>query len=513
MKNSGRNPLLFMCFLFFSSSAFSQEGPPADDAARSEVQTASSADVEARPEEREGPPADVAEAPPRDAVGSGKAVFTLRECLQKAVAESDKIKVSDIEADVRENERKSMRGHYFPKIVLDGKIIKFNDSVNLDVDMSFLNVLLQDFTSFMSTETLTQLAAFQQKGLKIKVRDDFMYEGGVTVAQPLGQLFSIYSGERARQALVEAAQKEGVSVRRKVELDVVKAYVGLVAAVNMQKTIEAALVQLDSMEKQVEAYLNAELVERNALLKVQVAKAEYQKSLFSAQKGSDLARAALNMLMGRPLEAPLEPSVESVVLDFEGSDADASLSALQKKAVAERPELDVARASIKAARYAKNAAIGKMIPELNLIFRYHNTQGTGQMQPENEYFGGLVMTWNIWDWGVDYYEMRAAKSRREKAEAKTAEAEKMIRLEVQSKWLDLKEARKSTAVSQKQADLAEENLRIVKMRYDVTEATTTELLEAQTLQLKAANDLIIAKVNVDAALYSLAVAGGLDLLN
>ena len=442
-----------------------------------------------------------------------KTVFTLRECLEKAVSESDAIKAADIEVEIRENQHKSMRGHYFPVVTLDGKVIKFNDAINLDVDLSFLSVLLQDFAPMLSTETLTQLAAFQEQGLKIKVRDDFVYEGGVTVAQPLGQLFSIYSGERARKVLVEAAVKEGISVRRKVELDVVKAYVGLVAAVEIQKTVEAALVQIEAVEKQVDAYLKAELVEQNALLKVQVESASYQKKLFSAQKGADLARASLNLMMGRSLDAPLEPSLDGVVLAVKDMDPDASLADRQTRAVSRRPELAGARASVKAAEYGKKAAIGKLIPELNAVFRYHNTQGTGQMQPENEYFGGLVLTWNIWDWGVNYYEMRAAESLHKKAASKTEEAEDMIRLEVRSKWLDLQEARKSVAVSQKQMAQAEENLRIVKMRYDVTEATTTELLDAQTLQLKASNELIIAKVNVDAALYSLAVAGGLDLLN
>ena len=442
-----------------------------------------------------------------------RSVFTLRDCLRLAVAESEKIKASDIEVTIRENERKSMRGHYFPLVTLEGKVVKFNSAVDLNVDMSFLNVLLQDFVSFMTPETLQQLAAFQEQGLKIKVRDDFVYEGGVTVAQPLGQLYTIYAAERAKKALVDAAKAEGISVRRKVELDVVKAYVGLVAAVNIETTIESAIVQLDSTERQVEQYLNAELVERNALLMVQVAKAGYQKKLFSARKGADLARASLNMLMGRPLASPLEPSLEGVVLSLKDANPEEPLTMQQKAAVANRPELTGARFSAKAADYGKKAAIGKMIPELNLVFKYHNTQGTGEMQPENEYFGGLILSWNIWDWGVDYYAMRAAEAVQEKAATEIADAEDMIRLDVESKWLDLKEARESVAVSEKQAELADENLRIVKMRYDVTEATTTELLEAQTVQLKAENELTIAKVKVDAALYALAVSRGIDLLH
>ena len=443
---------------------------------------------------------------------SGKTVFTLHDCLKKAVAESNKIKVSDLEVEIRENERKSMRGHYFPLVTLEGKAVRFNDRVDLDVDISFLSVLLQDFSALLSPETLTQLGQFQEQGLKIKVRDDFVYEGGVTVAQPLVQLYTIHAAERARNALVEAAKAEGISVRRKVEVDVVKAYIGLVAAINIQKTIETAIVQLTALETQTEQYVNAELVERNALLKVQVAKAEYEKKLSSAQKGADLARASLNMLMGRPLSAPLAPSLEGVSLSMSNVNPDDPLVIQQKDAVAGRPELAGARFGSEAADYGRKAAIGKMFPDLNLVFKYHNTQGTGAMQPENEYFGGILFSWNILDWGVDYYAMQAAKSKLHKVNAQLSDAEDMVKLDVESKWLDLKEARQTVAVSEKQSELAKENLRIEKMRYAATEATTSDLLEAQTVQIKAENELIIARVRVDAALYALAVARGIDLL-
>lgn len=440
-----------------------------------------------------------------------KNVFTLTSCLKQAVEKSKEITVSEMETKIQGDKHKSMRGNYFPKVMVDGRIVKFDDAVNLEVDLSFLNVLLQDIMPMLTPETLSALGAMQEEGMLLKVRDDLVYEAGVTVAQPLLQLYRISAGERAQKALVAAAQKEGISVRHKVELQVVKAYVGLVAAANMEKTIDAALIQLAATEKQVQKYLDAELVERNALLKVQVARAEYQKNLFSAQKSADMARAALNMLMGRSLDSPLEPSVTPLVLESK-RDVTASLSAQQQKAIINRPELRGARDMVEAARYGQKAAAGKMIPELNLVFRYHNTQGTGQMQPENELFGGLIFSWNLWDWGVDYYAMQAAKSRHRKVETQVTQAEDMIRLDVQSKWLDLQEAQKTVEVSKRQSALAEENLRIVKMRYDATEATTTELLEAQTLQLKAANDLIINRVNVDAALYSLRIARGQDLL-
>ena len=436
--------------------------------------------------------------------------MSLQQCLNVAVDNSKQVKISEHEEDIRENRRKSIRGHYLPVVRVDGKVLKFNDRVDLKVDLSFLGQLLGDFEIFLSDEAKLALAGITKDGINLNVREDLVYEGGVTVAQPLGQLFTIFSGERAASALTDAARADTVSARRKLELDVVKAYIGLVAATSMENTIEAALRQLDAMETQVEGYLKAELVERNALLKVQVARAEYQRNLFAAQKGANIARAALNMYMGRPMETPLEPDANDV--DIVTVDKGVSLADQETQALKLRPELVSARHSRRAAHFGTWASIGKMLPELNLIFRYHNTQGTGSMQPENEYFGGLMLSWNIWEWGASYYDMRSSEAVEAKAEAAIDAGEDMIRLEVRSKWVELEESRNNLQVANKQVEQSEENLRIVQLRFDATEATTTELLEAQTLLLKSQNDRIIAEVKIRAATYALAVARGRDLV-
>jgi len=436
---------------------------------------------------------------------------TLQQCLSTAVTHNKQLKVSEFEVDIRENKRKSIRGHYLPVIQVDGKVIKFNDRVDLKVDLSFLGTLLADFEMFLSDEAKASLGVITQEGIKLNVREDLVYEGGVTVAQPLGSCLPVFSGERAAHSLTESARADTISARRKLELDVVRAYIGLVAATSIEDTVEAALRQLDAMETQVEGYLKAELVERNALLKVQVAKAEYQRNLFAAQKGADIARAALNMYMGRSLDAPLEPDAEDLGIDVVVN-GEVDLMRQQSEALKLRPELLSARHSRKAAKFGTWASIGKMLPDLNLIFRYHNTQGTGSMQPENEYFGGLVLSWNIWEWGASYYDMRSSQALEAKTEAAIAAGEDMIRLEVRSKWLELQASEKSLVVTGMQVEQAQENLRIVQLRYDAAEATTTELLDAQTMLLKAQNEQIVAEVNQRAATYALMIARGKDLV-
>ena len=99
-----------------------------------------------------------------------------------------------------------------------------------------------------------------------------------------------------------------VGCRRQVELDVSKAFHGLVAASRLLGTTKAAIAQVDAVEAQVKAFLDHGLVESNALLKVEVQKADLQKKAFQAEKGVELATAMLNLSMGRPLATPIEPA-------------------------------------------------------------------------------------------------------------------------------------------------------------------------------------------------------------
>ncbi len=435
--------------------------------------------------------------------------MSLEQVLKAAMENSHGLKVASHEISIQENRRKSVRGHFLPVLRLDGKVIRFDSDVNIPVDLDILFTLLGDFQRFMSEETLAALAQFQQNGLQLKVRDNLVYEAGLTVAQPIGQLFKIAYAERASKHLTDAARYDALTSRRNLQMDVVAGYMGLIAATKMEETVQAALRQLAEYEKQVALLVKSEVVERNALLKVQVASSDYERKLFTTQKAKQLAVSILNMYMGRSLEAELTPD-ETEMMEVR---IDESLENRQAHAASSRPELSSARSQESAAYAGRMVAIGEMLPELNLVFTYHNMQGTGVTQPENEYFGGLVMSWNIWEWGVSYYKMRAYEATMAKAEEQITEGSDKIRLEVKSKWLELEQAQKDLVVARRQVIQAKENLRIEKLRYDAGDATTSDLLEAQTLHTQSENDCIIAQMNENKARYALLLSQGTDLLN
>lgn len=327
----------------------------------------------------------------------------------------------------------------------------------------------------------------------------------------MGQLFILRDNEIVSKALVDSARQDGVSVRRKVELAVVKAYIAPVAATEMQNALQKAMLTLKSIEQPMKGRRHGKKPGPGDLRRIRAAMADYEANLFEVWKTAGLARAELNMLMGRELDAEIEPDPYGINIQQSDPVTADSLADVQAVAVEARPEVVAARYDNTAATHSKMVTVGKMLPEVNLVARYHSLEGTGQMKSENEYFGGLVISWDVWAWGVDYRKMRTSKVMQKKAEADVEDAEDLVLLEVESMWIEMEEAQKMVAGALKHVEAAEKDLAAAAKRYDRRKVGIGALLKAQAAQIKAVNELTAAKVNVDAAGYSLAVARGQDL--
>ena len=445
----------------------------------------------------------------------GGEVLDLHTCLEQAMVNHPDLEALRQQVEMKENERKSVRGHFLPVVKVEGKVLGFDDSFSLPVDLSgvtgILDTLFESFGPLISDEVKEQVAAFKEKGLAMELRDNVVYGVSATVAQPLGQLFTVYAGHSAAKAMAEAARNDQEVLRKTIQGQVVEAYLGLLTAMRLEETVKAALAQLDAYEAQVEGYVTAELVERNALLKVRVAKADYQRKAIAAANARKLASAALNLYRGKALDTPFTPVEIQRLPRLDGMD-DLTPQQQGDKALALRPELVSARHQRDAAHWGKMAAIGKMLPDLNLIARYEYLHGAYGLQPEQEFFGGLVLSWDVWTWGSDYYHMRSYESLERKANAAIAAGEKKVRLELKAKALAMEKADQDTLVADAEEEQAAENLRIVELSYQAREATTTELLEAQTLVTKARNQQTIALHHRTRAALDLALAMGQDLL-
>jgi len=422
--------------------------------------------------------------------------LSLESCIQQAVANNKKLAAKSSAVEAARNERKSIRGNFLPVLRTEVNAFKWNDDNIYSFDMSGFESIMPPSTSIPPME--------------VTIRDDITVSSALMVIQPLTGLYQIASGYRAMEQMEQAASQNAVKTRREIEQEVTKSFFAHLVAKRMLETASAALEQVEAYEKMTENYLEAQMVEKNAILKVKAQKAEIQKGIFQAKKGVHLTRLMLNMHMGRDLSSPLDVSYDN---PEKSTDIKDDTKELQKLALANRPELRAANHQLKAARFSKQAQVGAMLPELNAVVRYENSQGMGDFTPENQVFGGLMLSWNIFEWGASYYKVKAAQAKAAQALNMIQYAQEGIKLEVEKKRLDLEESMKQFEVAKAQLEFTQESLRIEQDRYEVQESEITDLLTAQTLNLKAQNDVTIAQMQIEVALRELQLATGQDLLN
>lgn len=464
--------------------------------------------------------------------------MSLDSCIRQAKSNWSLLKAGRHESAAKAAEKDALRGNFLPKLKVDSSFMIWDQKRSmLDAEKRFgpllgqVGTVLGDLSPHIE-QNLSDAAARQAyrdlsgalqamsspQGLdalqdSLLTHKKLTWTNTLTIAQPLSQLYQIGAGYKAAEEQAKSSREDERRRSQEVELSVAQSYYGLIAALRAGETTSSAIRQIEAIEKQVQSLLGQGLVERNALMKVQVQKADLKRALFSATMNEKLARATLNMLMGRAQDSALLPEMTPGLAADDEPLLATGLDKQKDIGLAARPDLRSAGHLQQAARYGKHAAIGAMLPELSAVFLYEYKKGLGSLAgPKTQYYGGLNLTWTFWEWGAQYYKAVAARETEAKAYESVKALKDSVRLEIENKRLQLEEAREVLAVTQAALREARENLRIEQSRYDAQQTTTTDLLQAQTLAVGAENNAIVAETRFLLARLALRSALGEDLV-
>ena len=298
------------------------------------------------------------------------------------------------------------------------------------------------------------------------------------VSQPIYTFGRISSGIAAAQHGVQANEAEVSRTRLDVKMNVAEIYVTVLRAGRLIEVAEARAVSLAGHNKDVTNLFDKGLVSRNDLLAAQVAWADARQQAMQARNGLRVAHAAYNRALGRSLTEP----VMLAELQDEGGLGD--VEELTGTAMQLRPELAGLAAQTRALQEQSASLRAKKAPQISVLGGYL-FQENQQISPNGLAGAVLLMQWNPIDCGRVGNQ---AASLDEKAEAMIRlrrDAETMVALEVRQKWLDLQTARERVDVTRQATTQADENLRVVRDRYQHQVGTNTEVLDAETLRVQA----------------------------
>lgn len=292
----------------------------------------------------------------------------------------------------------------------------------------------------------------------------------------------LYTGGRIERGIdaatagLDAARLGESADAQNLKLRVADAYVSVLRASRMLKVTESHVTSLEAHARDVGNLHEQGMVAKSDLLSVRVALADANQRKLQVANGLDLARAAYNRMLGRPLDQP-------VTLDDLSPEATTPepSTALTERALARRSELTALARQIEAMRHQAAAVRGETAPQVALSGGYGYQENRYQVHP-GQWMVTLGVKWSLFDGGVVGHRASAVERQAAALTEQRDELASIIALQVRQTWLDVEETRKRLIVTQSAIAQAEENLLVARDRYANGLSTHTEVLDAETLR-------------------------------
>jgi outer membrane protein TolC len=288
-------------------------------------------------------------------------------------------------------------------------------------------------------------------------------------------------------ATLRAAQQGDALARQRVTLDVLRAYEAVHTARAYVNVSRQAREAAESYVKTIAKLLKAGVVVKSDLLSAQVHLEDVKLQQTQAENAVLQALDQLHLLLGMPLDAPLD-----VAAPVEVKPLDGSVKTYQDEAVKSNPGLAALRNQIDAAQGGIKVARSAKYPQVGLLARADWNDASLGLDARSYTLGGQL-SWQVFDGGVADSAVARAQAGRNELAAKLQQAESGISYQLADAWRKAAEAEQRVSARDLAVSQAEEAQRIVARRYENGVATIVELLAGQAQLDKARADVVAAR--------------------
>jgi outer membrane protein len=283
------------------------------------------------------------------------------------------------------------------------------------------------------------------------------------------------TGGRYRQASARERVTELQLARasQTVEFDVAAAYLDVLLARASRRVQEDAVRRAQATLDDTAARRQGGVALKEDVLRAEVQLSESREALVLAREGEFGALARLNNAMGRNAGLPLE------VIDLDAQPPlPGALADLLERAAAERPEVGLARQVVAAAQEGRQAARAEFLPRVFVRASVGNTSG---QNVETGWQGGagLHVEAPLYAGGRRRGELRATEADIEAALADAQIILDAISLQVNLAYRGVVAARERIDLARTAVVQAQENLRLVRVRYRNGNAIPTEIVDSE----------------------------------
>ncbi len=421
--------------------------------------------------------------------GAPQPVLTLQQCIRLGLKRNLNLQAARYSIVRAAYLARAARADFFPKFKVNGTYRWIDHPVTIDIPAIAIHTPLGPLTSPPTTVTK---AARNSAVMTTSLVQPLFTGGALTERYHLSKLEE-QSEENAyennRQTLIEAIKN---------------AYFDLLKAQKIQVLMVRFVRQLTDHLKTAKAFLDEKIIPLNDYLQTKVTLSNANLNLIKAENGHKIAQSALNLLLNRNLNTPVR-----AVLNTRLHPLTHPLNYFQDIALSSRPDLKVALAKVKEARSLVRLAKSRFYPQVAMSVNYRDLSDESL---ENDSASVLfTANWSIFEWNKRKWEVDAQKARLEQAILMESQLKQLILQQVKTAYLDVRQSYRRIQTIQEAVHQAKENLRINNERYKEQVATSTDVIDAQTLLLRTEVNLTVARIDYLSALARLEKAVGKSL--
>ena len=411
--------------------------------------------------------------------------LTLQDCRKLALEHNEQIKTANNAVEKAKLDRQIAFAQYLPKV--DGSLTGIHMK-----DQDIIGMSLQTRGTYLA-------------GINVTLP---LYAGGqLTAANRLAQIGQTVSEEQQRKA------------RMQVIADVDNSYYTLIAVRSKVQMLQAYAQQMQELYNRVQLSVRVQMATENDLLRIASKQSEISYQLQKATNGEQLCQLALANQIGTDFEQAITPA-DTVLAPTSMPQLDEDFSS--------RPDLHLLQQQVKANELQVKRARANYLPTVALVGTYShydnlklkgalkNLDGT-PINVNHTFSGGrpyalLSVNVPIFHWGAELKKVKKAKLDLNDSQLQLEQYERGMRIEVRQAVLNLTDGQRmveTATIGQQQAD---ENLRVMRQKFDNQLCTMTDLLDAQSQWQQARSNLIEAKTQLK--IYEteyLRVTGRLDI--
>lgn len=405
---------------------------------------------------------------------------TLAEAWGLALQHDNALAAVRSQAEAAGLDAQAARAQRWPTVAISGSYSQLDDSPAFDFSFTGLPIVPPDL-----------------------FKDDQLIMGTAAISIPLFTSGRISSSIAAAEAHERGAGAQVTAATGDLKLAVADAYVNVLRARKALDVAHSNVQTLESLARDTNSLYERELVPRNELLAALVALADARQNELRAANASEVALAAYNRRLGAPMDRPVElDETIATAIELPGN-----LETLTEQALARRTELTAFDAQAEAYGQMARTERARVLPQVALSGGYQYLEN--QFLDDNDVgLAGIGVQWAVFDGGQSRKRAASLERTKRATQQQRADASSLIALQVRQTWLGLHEARQRVDVTAGAAAQADESLRIAQERYRAGLGTQTQLLEAETLRVRALKNRDDAVLDASLAQLRLARASG-----